>query len=80
MGGLPVAAGNGNRQHQPGGNTKTRLAAKTSRIQLGTGAIILPWWQGDNEPIRLAERISMLDALSDGRLLLGFGRGLAKDE
>jgi alkanesulfonate monooxygenase SsuD/methylene tetrahydromethanopterin reductase-like flavin-dependent oxidoreductase (luciferase family) len=58
----------------------TYLAAKTSRIQLGTGAIILPWWKGDNEPIRLAERISMLDALSDGRLLLGFGRGLAKEE
>lgn len=58
----------------------TYLAAKTSRIQLGTGAIILPWWKGDNEPIRLAERISMLDALSDGRLQLGFGRGLAKDE
>lgn len=58
----------------------TFLAARTSRVQLGTGAIILPWWKGDNEPIRLAERISMLDALSDGRLLLGFGRGLAKEE
>jgi alkanesulfonate monooxygenase SsuD/methylene tetrahydromethanopterin reductase-like flavin-dependent oxidoreductase (luciferase family) len=58
----------------------TYLAAKTSRISLGTGAIILPWWQGPNDPIRLAERISMLDALCDGRLLLGFGRGLARDE
>ncbi|KLL09696.1 MULTISPECIES: LLM class flavin-dependent oxidoreductase [Protofrankia] len=58
----------------------TYLAARTSRIRLGTGAIILPWWQGQNDPLRLAERISMLDALSDGRLLLGIGRGLARDE
>jgi alkanesulfonate monooxygenase SsuD/methylene tetrahydromethanopterin reductase-like flavin-dependent oxidoreductase (luciferase family) len=58
----------------------TYLAARTSRIKLGTGAIILPWWQGQNDPLRLAERISMLDALSDGRLLLGFGRGLAREE
>ncbi|MCV7410618.1 alkane 1-monooxygenase [Mycobacterium florentinum] len=58
----------------------TYLAAKTSTIKLGTGAIILPWWKGQTDPIRLAERISMLDALSDGRLLLGLGRGLARDE
>ncbi len=58
----------------------TYLAAKTSTINLGTGAIILPWWNGQTDPIRLAERISMLDSLSGGRLLLGFGRGLARDE
>ncbi|MBF6556333.1 MAG: LLM class flavin-dependent oxidoreductase [Acidimicrobiales bacterium] len=58
----------------------TYLAARTKTIQLGTGALILPWWTGHNDPIRLAERISMLDALSDGRLQLGFGRGLARDE
>ena len=43
----------------------TYVAAKTSRIQLGTGAVILPW----NEPIRVAEKLSMLDALCDGRLV-----------
>jgi alkanesulfonate monooxygenase SsuD/methylene tetrahydromethanopterin reductase-like flavin-dependent oxidoreductase (luciferase family) len=58
----------------------TYLAARTTRIQLGSGALILPWWQGQNDPLRLAERISMLDALSDGRFLLGFGRGLARGE
>jgi alkanesulfonate monooxygenase SsuD/methylene tetrahydromethanopterin reductase-like flavin-dependent oxidoreductase (luciferase family) len=58
----------------------TYLAAKTSKIKLGTGALILPWWRGQNDPIRLAERIAMLDALSDGRMLLGIGRGLARDE
>lgn len=55
----------------------TFLAARTSRIKLGTAAIILPWWK---EPLRLAERINMLDILADGRLLLGLGRGLAKVE
>lgn len=53
------------------------LAAKTSRMKIGTGAIILPWW--DN-PTRVAEKIAMLDILTEGRLMLGFGRGLARDE
>lgn len=54
----------------------TYVAAKTSKIQLGTGAVILPW----NEPIRVAEKLSMLDALCDGRLVYGIGRGLARRE
>jgi len=54
----------------------TYLAAKTSRIKLGTGAVILPW----NEPIRVAEKLCMLDALCDGRLVFGIGRGLARQE
>lgn len=58
----------------------TWIAAKTSTIQLGTAALILPWWQGHNDAIRLAERISILDALSDGRVQIGMGRGLAKRE
>jgi alkanesulfonate monooxygenase SsuD/methylene tetrahydromethanopterin reductase-like flavin-dependent oxidoreductase (luciferase family) len=53
------------------------LAGKTERMQLGTGAIILPWWPN---PTRVAEKISMLDILTGGRLLLGFGRGLARKE
>ena len=52
--------------------TLTWLAARTSRIKLGTGAVILPW----NEPIRVAEKLCMLDALCDGRLVFGIGRGL----
>jgi alkanesulfonate monooxygenase SsuD/methylene tetrahydromethanopterin reductase-like flavin-dependent oxidoreductase (luciferase family) len=55
----------------------TYIAAQTSKIKLGTGGIILPWHK---EPLRLAERIQMLDCLSEGRLLLGFGRGLARIE
>jgi alkanesulfonate monooxygenase SsuD/methylene tetrahydromethanopterin reductase-like flavin-dependent oxidoreductase (luciferase family) len=52
------------------------MAARTKRIALGTGAVILPW----NDPLRVAERIAMLDSLSDGRVLFGMGRGLARRE
>lgn len=55
----------------------TWLAAKTETIKLGSAAIILPWW---SQPIRLVERISTLDAMSDGRYIIGFGRGLARKE
>jgi alkanesulfonate monooxygenase SsuD/methylene tetrahydromethanopterin reductase-like flavin-dependent oxidoreductase (luciferase family) len=49
------------------------LAARTTTLKLGLGAVILPW----NDPLRVVERVSMLDHLSEGRVVLGFGRGLA---
>lgn len=52
------------------------MAARTSRIKLGTGAVILPW----NIPVRVAEKIVLLDHLSHGRALFGMGRGLARKE
>jgi alkanesulfonate monooxygenase SsuD/methylene tetrahydromethanopterin reductase-like flavin-dependent oxidoreductase (luciferase family) len=52
------------------------IAGRTSTIKLGLGAVILPW----NDPVRVVEKLAMLDHLSDGRLLVGFGRGLAKME
>jgi alkanesulfonate monooxygenase SsuD/methylene tetrahydromethanopterin reductase-like flavin-dependent oxidoreductase (luciferase family) len=52
------------------------LAARTSTIKLGTGAVILPW----NDPLRVVENVIMLDHLSNGRVLFGMGRGLAKME
>ncbi|MCR9243243.1 MAG: LLM class flavin-dependent oxidoreductase [Rhodobiaceae bacterium] len=52
------------------------MAARTSRIKLGTGAVILPW----NIPIRVAEKIVLLDNLCKGRTLFGMGRGLARKE
>jgi alkanesulfonate monooxygenase SsuD/methylene tetrahydromethanopterin reductase-like flavin-dependent oxidoreductase (luciferase family) len=54
----------------------TYMAGRTSRIQLGTAVIVLPW----HDPVRVAEQIAMLDILSQGRLLVGFGRGAAKLE
>jgi alkanesulfonate monooxygenase SsuD/methylene tetrahydromethanopterin reductase-like flavin-dependent oxidoreductase (luciferase family) len=52
------------------------MAARTRRILLGTGAVILPW----NDPLRVAEKIALLDHLSQGRVLFGMGRGLARCE
>lgn len=53
------------------------LAGKTSRIKIGSGAIILPWHQN---PTRVAEKIALLQILLGERFMLGFGRGLAREE
>src|SRR5215510_1330634 len=47
------------------------LAARTTRIRLGHGVVVLPC----NHPVRVAERAATLDILSNGRLDLGTGRG-----
>ena len=52
------------------------LAGRTSTIKLGTGAVILPW----HDPVRVAEKVVLLDHLSNGRVVFGMGRGLAKME
>ena len=54
----------------------TWVAARTRSIKLGTMVSVLPW----HDPIRLAEHACVLDHLSDGRLILGMGRGLAREE
>ena len=52
------------------------LAARTTTLKVGLGAVILPW----NDPLRAVEKLSLLDHLSKGRCMAGFGRGLAKME
>ena len=52
------------------------LAGRTQRLRLATGAVIVPW----NDPLRVAEKVVLLDHLSDGRAVLGLGRGLARVE
>ncbi|HIF95508.1 MAG TPA: LLM class flavin-dependent oxidoreductase, partial [Myxococcales bacterium] len=52
------------------------MAGQTQKIGLLTGAVILPW----NDPLRVAERMIVLDHLSQGRALFGIGRGLALRE
>src|SRR5690606_38599614 len=52
------------------------LAARTDTIGLGTGAVILPW----NDPLRVAEKVILLDHMCGGRLIFGMGRGLDKLE
>jgi alkanesulfonate monooxygenase SsuD/methylene tetrahydromethanopterin reductase-like flavin-dependent oxidoreductase (luciferase family) len=49
----------------------SHLAARTSRMRLGTAVIILPW----HNPLLIAEEIATLDLLSDGRFDCGIGRG-----
>ena len=52
------------------------LAAKTSRIRLGTGVVVLPW----HNPVLVAEQAATLDLLSGGRLDFGVGKGYRKLE
>ena len=52
------------------------VAGRTNRIDVGTAAVILPW----NNPLRVAEKISLLDHLAGGRLRFGVGRGLSRRE
>ena len=54
----------------------TYMAGRTSSVKLGTMVVVLPW----HDPMRVAEQISMLDNLSDGRLILGLGRGAGRVE
>jgi alkanesulfonate monooxygenase SsuD/methylene tetrahydromethanopterin reductase-like flavin-dependent oxidoreductase (luciferase family) len=52
------------------------VAARTSRIRLVTGAV-LPVF---NNPLKLAGEIGMLDAISNGRLDVGFARAFLPHE
>ena len=53
------------------------MAGRTSRIELGTMVLVLPW----HEPLKLAENIALLDVLLNGRKLhIGTGRGFATRE
>lgn len=54
----------------------TWLAGKTKTMRLGTSVIVVPW----HDPVRVAEEIAVLDHVSDGRAVIGFGRGLGRME
>ena len=47
------------------------LATQTRRLKFGCGFNILPMWH----PIRLAEDYAMADIVTDGRVIMGVGRG-----
>ncbi|HEX5454117.1 MAG TPA: LLM class flavin-dependent oxidoreductase [Stellaceae bacterium] len=52
-------------------NLLSYLAARTSRIRLGTAVVVLPW----HNPVLVAEEAATLDLLSNGRLDFGVGKG-----
>ncbi len=54
----------------------TWFAGRTTRIQLGSMVVVLPW----HDPMRVAEQVSMLDHMSNGRFIFGIGRGLGRVE
>jgi len=54
----------------------TYFAGRTEKIQLGSMVVVLPW----HNPTRVAEQVVMLDHMSNGRFILGIGRGLGRVE
>ncbi|MCH2171432.1 LLM class flavin-dependent oxidoreductase [Myxococcota bacterium] len=49
------------------------VAGRTQRIRIGHGVVCLPFRM--NHPVKVAERIAMLDVLSKGRVDFGIGKG-----
>jgi len=54
----------------------TFIAARTTRLRLGTAVLVLPW----HNPVLLAEQVATLDLLSRGRLDIGVGKGYRHNE
>ena len=52
------------------------VAARTSRVRLGTGVLLLPLYR----PREVAEQAGVVDLLAGGRLVLGFGGGYVERE
>jgi alkanesulfonate monooxygenase SsuD/methylene tetrahydromethanopterin reductase-like flavin-dependent oxidoreductase (luciferase family) len=52
------------------------LAARTTRMRLGTAVVVLPW----HNPVLLAEQAATLDLLSNGRFDFGVGKGYRDSE
>jgi probable F420-dependent oxidoreductase len=54
----------------------TGIAARTSRLKIGTGVLVLPL----RNPVTLAKQRSSIDHLSEGRFIMGMASGWYKRE
>jgi alkanesulfonate monooxygenase len=54
----------------------TAIAARTTKIKLGTGILVLPL----RNPVVLAKQLASMDLVSNGRLLMGMASGWYKRE
>ena len=54
----------------------TAIGARTNKIKLGTGILVLPM----RNPVILAKQLASMDALTGGRLLMGMASGWYKRE
>ncbi len=52
------------------------VTQRTKQIRIGHGVVVLPF----NHPVRVAERIAVLDIMSNGRVEFGTGRATTMDE
>ncbi len=54
----------------------TAIGARTNKIKLGTGILVLPM----RNPVVLAKQLATMDQLTDGRLIMGMASGWYKRE
>jgi alkanesulfonate monooxygenase SsuD/methylene tetrahydromethanopterin reductase-like flavin-dependent oxidoreductase (luciferase family) len=52
------------------------VCGRFPRMRVGSMVVVLPW----NDPLRVVEQVIMLDYLSGGRCVIGFGKGEARRE